>query len=130
MTFSVLPAALVPRRRWSLGLLRWLVERVAQGAGSVPAALDALAALGRAPVDALTVEPVVVYRALHLFAGAYRRLQAFPVAGVELGPAAGLRRQGAVVAAALVAAGPRGPPLVLGFHRQYFPRLLFDLPAR
>ena len=126
----MLPAALVPRRRFSLSLLRWLVEQVVGVLGTVPAALDALAALGEAAVDALTVEPVAVYRALHLFAGAYGRLRAFPVAGLELEPAVGLRRRGAVVAAALVAAEPRGPPLVLRFHRQYFPRLLFDLPVR
>ncbi len=129
VTFSVLPAQVVPRRRFSLGLMSWMVEVVVNGKRGLRQALDEVAAAGSRGEEALLLEELTLYHILLLFAGVYARLLSFPVAQVELpGAVQGVRRQ-AQQTAALLAAQPRGSPpeLVIGFHRRYFPHLLFDL---
>lgn len=129
VTFSVLPAALVPRRRWSVELMSWVVERLAVARRSVGSVLDELAAGARGCPDAVVVDGLALYRTLELFAQVYARLLAFPLAGVAVEPGGnGLRER---ARAGLVAVGggggTRASPVILAFHRRYFPHLLFDL---
>ena len=128
VTFSVLPTGVVPRRRFSLALMSWMVEVVVNGKRTMRQALDEVAAGSRGE-EVVLLEELTLHRILLLFAAVYARLLSFPVAEVELpGAVQGVRRQ-AQQTAALLAAQPRGSPpeLVIGFHRRYFPHLLFDL---
>ncbi len=129
VTFSVLPAQVVPRRRFSLGLMSWMVEVVVNGKRTMRQALDEVATAGSQGEEAVLLEELTLHRMLLLLAAVYGRLLSFPVAEVELpGAVQGVRRQAQQVAA-LLAAQPRGfpPRVVLRFHRRYFPHLLFDL---
>ena len=129
VTFSVLPAQVVPRRRFSLGLMSWMVEVVVNGKRTMRQALDEVATAGSQGEEAVLLEELTLHRMLLLFTAVYGRLLSFPVAEVELpGAVQGVRRQAQQVAA-LLAAQPRGSPprVVLRFHRRYFPHLLFDL---
>ena len=129
VTFSVLPAGVVARRRFSLGLMSRMVEVVVGGKRTLRRALDEVAAAGSRGEEALLLEELTLYRVLLLFSAVYARLLSFPVSGVELsGTVQGVRRQ-AQQTAALLAAQPRGSPpqLVISFHRRYCPHLLFDL---
>ena len=106
-----------------------MVEVVVNGKRGLRQALDEVAAAGSRGEEALLLEELTLYRILLLFSAVYARLLSFPVAAVELpGAVQGVRRQ-AQQTAALLAAQPRGSPteLVIGFHRRYFPHLLFDL---
>ena len=106
-----------------------MVEVVVQGKRTLRQALDEVAAAGSRGEEALLLEELTLYRILLLFAGVYARLLSFPVAQVELpGAVQGVRRQ-AQQTAALLTTEPRGSPPepVIGFHRRYFPHLLFDL---
>lgn len=130
-TFSVLPAGAVPRRRFSLGLMLWIVNLLTSGGGTLRRTLDGLAALGRESRAELLVEEAAPCRILRLFGAAYARLRSHPAPGFEARPdVSGLRPQAREVARLLVEAGPRGSPgvnLVLDFHRRWSPRLLMDL---
>lgn len=130
MTFSVLPSELVPRRRFSLALMKWIVQLAGEAGRTLTEVLDELAAADRGGHDALVVEEPAVYRILLLFSGVYARLQSFPLD--DLSVRAGLktiRSQAFEVAKVVLPAEPRGSParLVLDFHRHYFPFLLFDI---
>jgi len=121
---------LVPRRRFSLPLLRRIVLLVGEGSHKLGQVLDELAASDQGGRDALMVEGWVLFRSLLLFSRVYARLQSFPFEGLPL--EAGLktvRSQAVEVARRLGVAEPRGSPSseVLGFHRRYFPHLLFDV---
>lgn len=73
-TFSVLPACLVPRRRYSLALMLRILDLVATRP-SIAAVLDELAAGDRSASEILLIDGVAVYRLLRLFARAYGRLE-------------------------------------------------------
>lgn len=68
-TFSLLPAALVPRRRFSLSLMLFILNLLRDGA-SVPQVLDQLAAPDGSR-RALLLEETAIYRLLALFACLY-----------------------------------------------------------
>jgi hypothetical protein len=130
VTFSVLPAVLVPRRRFSLGLLRRIVLLVGEGTRRFGRVLDELAAADRGGCDALMFEEGVLRRSLRVLAAVYARLHSFPLEGLTL--AAGLktiRAQAVEVARRLEEFEPTGSPSsgVLDFHRHHFPHLLFDV---
>lgn len=130
VTFSVLPAALLPRRRFSLALLRRIVLLVAEGSRKLSQVLDELAGADQGGRDALVVEELALSRSLLVFSAVYARLQSFPVEGLTL--EAGLqsvRSQAVEVARHLGPLEPRGSPSrgVLDFHHRYFPQLLFDV---
>jgi hypothetical protein len=130
VTFSVLPAVLVPRRRFSLGLLIRIVLLIGAGTGRLTQVLDELAAGDRGGHDALMLEELGLSRSLRLFSAVYARLQSFPLEGVRI--EAGLqsvRAQAVEVAQRLGPVEPRGSPsrAVLSFHHRYFPHLLFDV---
>ena len=130
VTFSVLPAVLVPRRRFSLALLRRIVLLVGEGTRRLGRVLDELAAADQGGCDALMFEEGVLRRSLRVFAAVYARLHSFPLKGLTL--EAGLktvRSQAVEVARRLEEFEPRGSPSrgVLDFHRLHFPQLLFDV---
>ena len=128
VTFSVLPAQVVPRRRFSLGLMSRIVQLLGKGKGTMRQALDQVAVWGSPQSEALLMEETTLHRILLLFSAVYGRLLSFPV---ELELPAGVRgvRGQALEVAIVVTGQPRGSPprLVLDFHSRYFPRLLFDL---
>lgn len=126
VTFSVLPAGAVPRRRLSLGLMGWLVRRLTEGGRTVSRVLDEAAGRSREP---LVLEEVTLYRLLLLFAALYGRMLSFPVPGVDLPRGLGTVREQAGAAAAALAPRSRGSPedLVMAFQRAYPPHLLTDL---
>lgn len=128
-TFSVLPAALVPRRRFSLPLMLWLLGLVLEGGRSVRQALDRLAEECRQAGEPLCPDEAAVYRLIELFSGAYGRLQSFPVPGVQAGSGIRGKRPQARALRRLLSQPCRGSPdgPLLGFHRQNFPNLLLDL---
>ena len=78
-TFSVLPTELVPRRRFALPLMLWVLELRLLRQRSVQQVLDALATLSADSRGVLLPDEVLVYRILHLFSRVYERLQSFPV---------------------------------------------------
>jgi hypothetical protein len=128
VTFSVLPAAIAPRRRWCVALMTWVVGLVTGAGGSV---CQAVAGLAKLPWD-VAVEPVTVYRVVDLFASLYDRLRSFSVAGVEVRSVGdGVRGKAAEAMNALTRAGPggSGTRLAVKFHESHFPRLLFDLSS-
>ena len=129
-TFSVLPTELVPRRRFALPLMLWVLELRLLRQRSVQQVLDALATLPADSRGVLLPDEVLVYRILHLFSRVYERLQSFPVPETPL--AAGLqdpRSQAQAVFQALTEGQARGSPLAVvgAFQQRYFPHLLFDL---
>ena len=71
-TFSVLAADLVPRRRFSLPLMLWLLGLVLQGGQSVGQALDGLAEACQASSSPLY--PDEAARLIDLFCRAFQRL--------------------------------------------------------
>jgi hypothetical protein len=62
-TFSVLPSALVPRRRFSLPLMLLILD-LHRRRWSMPRILDYLAASDRGPHGVLLVEAITIYRVL------------------------------------------------------------------
>ncbi len=79
VTFSVLPAGVVPRRRFSLVLMSRMVEVVVNGKRTLRRALDEVAAAGSRGEEALLLEELTPYRILLLFSAVYARLLSFPV---------------------------------------------------
>jgi len=129
VTFSVLPAQVVARRRFSLPLMSWIVDLLGTGQSTFRQALDTLAALSQQENDALLVQELSLYRTLLLFCAVYARLLSFPLERLELQVGlTGVRSQ-ALQVTQVLAGEPRGSPsrLVLDFHQHYFPHLLFDL---
>lgn len=126
-TFSVLPAALAPRRRLSVPLMLHVVGLLQEHA-TVPRSLDRLGATWRADGDSLFLDEVAVYRVLELFALAYLRLDR--TRGAPLRPAPRTLRARAFALAETLHAAARtgGSPtqVVLAFHRRSFPALLLD----
>ena len=129
VTFSILPAQVAPRRRFSVGLMSWMVGLRVNSKRTLRQALDEVAAAGSRGPEALLLEELTLYRMLLLFAAVYGRLLSFPVAGVELPSAVREVRGQAREVAALLTTRARGSPPepVMGFHRRYFPHLLFEL---
>ena len=62
-TFSVLPSALVPRRRFSLPLMLLILD-LRRRRWSMPKILDHLAASDHGPQEALLVEALAIHRVL------------------------------------------------------------------
>ncbi|MDA2931347.1 hypothetical protein MYX84_15615 [Acidobacteria bacterium AH-259-O06] len=127
VTFSILPEALVARRRFSLPLMIWVLKLLLSGRQSVAQVLEALMALSPEGEEAFAVEEERVYRILDLFSGVYVRLQSFPVAQAPL-PAA-LQQRRAQARAVFESLRARASPesVVAAFHERHFPHLLFDL---
>ena len=118
-TFSVLPADVIPRRRWSLG---WVLKVALWCSDSLVAALNRLTAEG------MVVEARQLARVLEVLGVACERLHQHPLAGVEITPE-GRRWQQAVElcrACWTWEASGRGPPggLVMAWHRQWKSLLL------
>ncbi len=107
VTFSVLPAALVPRRRFSLALMLLIVHLVGRRP-SIPQVLDDLAERER---GTLVVEETTVYRLLSLFARVYLGLdrEAAGVIGVRPDPGDTRGRALALAEALLVEEAVRHP---------------------
>lgn len=132
VTFSVLPAALVPRRCFSLPLMLLILDLIRLRA-SIPGVLDHLAAIDGGPSEALLVEEIRVYRVLCLFAGAYLDLGEEAICMMHLGTDPGGGRSRALALAGALAEGrsPGGAQaVVLRFHRRFFPRMLLDVHTR
>ncbi len=73
VTFSVLPAQVVPRRRFSLGLMSWMVEVVVNGKRTMRQALDEVATAGSQGEEAVLLEELTLHRMLLLLAAVYGR---------------------------------------------------------
>lgn len=130
VTFSVLPSELVARRRFSLALMKWIVQLVGEARRTLSQVLDQLAAEDLGGHDALVIDELAVQRILLLFSGVYARLQSFPLDNLSVTEGLQtIRSQAFEVAKVVSPAEPRGSPtsLVLDFHRHYFPYLLFDI---
>lgn len=126
VTFSVLPSELVSRKRFSLPLMLWILERLLVGSASINAMLEALGELFGDAQRAWRPEPQAIYRLLHLFSKVHARLRSFPVGVVTMEPGvSGLRAPSRSVLEAF-GGHARASPLVLAFHRQY-DHLLFDV---
>lgn len=130
VTFSVLPTALVPRRRFSLPLMLLILELVRRQA-SIPMVLDRLAVTDSEARGALLVEEAAVYRVIALFARAYLHLGKKTSHGMQPGSGPGGSRARALALAGMIVED-RGPPdgaftTVLRFHRRFFPRMLLDV---
>lgn len=118
-TFSVLPADVIPRRKWSLG---WVLKVALWCSDSLVAALDELSAAGMA------VESRQLARVLEVLGIACERLHQHPVAGLAVTPEGSRRRQAGELRRACLAWGGsgRGPPssLVMVWQRQWKSLLL------
>ncbi len=118
-TFSVLPADVIPRRRWSLG---WVLKVAMWCSESLVACLDRLNDAG------MTVESRQLSRWLEVLGIACERLHQHPVDGAEIWPSGSRRRQAAEfcrVCGVWQASG-RGPPdsLVIAWQQQHRSLLL------
>lgn len=125
VTFSVLPAELVSRHRWSLALMLRVLKPLLAGL-SIGAVLDTFSEVFRQGQEPCCPEVTSLYRVLRLFSTAYCRLQVAPLEGllIEHG-LRGLRpRAAALVRLMTEPQRKRGSPVVLAFHRRYFPELL------
>lgn len=120
-TFSVLPADVLPRRRWSLG---WLLKVALWCSDSLVAGLDRLSDAG------MVVEARQLARLLTVLGVGCERLRQHPVVGLEIETEGGRRRQATALSRALNAwqAAGRGPPseLVMTWYLQ-MRRLLLDV---
>lgn len=128
VTFSVLPADLAPRRRWSVTLMLWVGELVLLAGRSIDAVQSELAALS----SEVIVDEVAIHRVVRMLAGCYARLLSFPVSGCSvMSGVVSVRDQATEAVRVLTGAGQRDPPaeLVLAFHQTWFPNLLLDLPV-
>lgn len=132
-TFSVLPAELVPRRRFSLPLMLLIVDLVGRRR-SIPQVLDDLAERERGTRGVLLVEEATVFRLLSLFARAYLGLDREATQVIEVRPDPGGTRGRALALAEALLGRCRStvssPAPVLRFHQRFFPRLLFDVHTR
>lgn len=128
VTFSVLPAGLAPRRRWSVALMLWVAGLVLLAGRSIGAVQCELAALR----DEVVVDEIAIHRVVRTLSGCYARLVSFPVSGRPVMPGlASVRGQAAEAVRVLTGAGGRDPPaaLVIAFHQTWFPNLLLDMPV-
>jgi hypothetical protein len=114
----VLPADVLPRRRWSLG---WLLKVALWCSDSLVAGLDQLSAAG------MVVEARQLTRLLTVLGIGCERLHQHPVAGLVVETVGGRRRQAVALSRACQADG-RGPPadLVIAWYRQ-MKSLLLDV---
>lgn len=120
-TFSVLPADVLPRRRWSLG---WLVKVALWCSDSLVAGLDRLSTAG------MVVEARQLTRLLTVLGVGCERLHQHPVVGLRVEMEGGRRRQAVALSRVCQAwqASGRGPPadLVMAWYRQ-MESLLLDV---
>jgi hypothetical protein len=118
-TFSVLPADVIPRRKWSLG---WVLKVALWCSDTLVAALDELSAVGMA------VESRQLARVLEVLGIVCERLHQHPLPGLGVTPEGPRRRQAGELRRACLAweASGRGPPssLVLAWQRQWKSLLL------
>jgi len=113
-TFSVLPASLVPRRRFSLPLMLWLLCLVLEGGKTVRQALDCLAESCRGqPGGPLCPDELAVHRLITLFSRGFERLQSFPVPEADAGSGTQGRRPQALALLRLLSRPCRGSPSAL-----------------
>jgi len=123
-TFSVLPADVLPRRKWSLG---WMLTVAMLCSDSLVEALDRLSEMGMA------VEARQLRRMLEVLGVICERLHEHPLEGVEVRPA-GSRREQALEAGRVCQsweASGRGPPgrLVMAWNLRW-DSLLMDIRVR
>lgn len=123
-TFSVLPAEVIPRRRWSLS---WMLKVALWCSGSL---VEALGRLGEA---GMIVEARQLSRVLQVLGIACERLHQHPVDGVGIEPG-GTRRLQALRLGAWMHRRPadgRGPPgsLVMAWNTTWN-SLLMDVRVR
>lgn len=106
----MLPAEVIPRRRWSLG---WLLKVALWCSDSLVVGLDRLSAAG------MVVEARQLERLLTVLGIGCERLRQHPVAGLGVETEGGRRQQAAALSRAWQASG-RGPPaeLVMAWYRQ------------
>lgn len=120
-TFSVLPADVLPRRKWSLG---WVLKVALWCSDSLVAALDRLSAAG------MVAESRQLARVLEVLGIACERLHQHPLLGLEVTPEGARRRQAGELRRVFGVweASGRGPPssLVMAWQRQWS-SLLFDI---
>jgi hypothetical protein len=109
----VLPADVIPRRRWSLG---WFLKVALWCSDSLVAGLDRLSAAG------MVVEARQLARLLTVLGIGCERLRQHPVAGLGVETEGGRRQQAAALSQACQVwqASGRGPPaeLVMAWYRQ------------
>lgn len=128
VTFSVLPAGLAPRKRWSVALMLWVAELLLLAGRSIGAVQSELAALR----EEVVVDEIAIHRVVRTLSGCYGRLLSFPVSGCSVMPGlASVRDQATEAVRALIEVGGRDPPaaVVIAFHQTWFPNLLLDLPV-
>ena len=114
-TFSVLSAEVIPRRRFSLGLLLIVAFWCSD---SLSIALDKLSEQG------LVVEARQLVRLLKILGIACERLTQHPVAGVEIDVVGDCRQQ----VVSMVKAIGRDPPVeVVMAWQKHWQRMLFDI---
>ena len=128
VTFSVLPADLAPRKRWSVALMLWVAGLVLLAGRSIGTVQSELAALR----EEVVVDEVAIHRVVRTLAGCHARLLSFPVCGYLVMPGlVSVRDQATEAVRVLTGVCGRGPPteLVVAFHQAWFPNLLLDLPV-
>ena len=114
-TFSVIPAEVIPRRRYSLGLLLVVAFWCSD---SLSIALDKLSEQG------LVVERRQLVRLLKILGIACERLTQHPVAGVKVDVVGSYRQQ----VVSIVNALGRDPPVeVVMAWQESWQRMLFDI---
>ena len=118
-TFSVLPAEVIPRRRWSVSLVLHVALWYSD---SLRTALDRLSAGGH------VVEAKQVYRLLKFLGLVLDRLREHPLKGIDVRPGGNLQKQIGELCSAFgmwKAVGP-GPPgsLIVAWQQQYGSPLL------
>lgn len=122
VTFSVLPAELLPRRAFSLASILGILDLFLRSKRSTREVLDRLAELfSQGP---WYPEPITLYRLLHLFDRAYFRLRISRLL-VDLPPSKQPRERVRALLRTFDRLS-RGSPLVLDYHRHRFPHTLFS----
>ena len=126
ITFSVLPAELLPRRKVSLPLVASILSVLAR-LGSVTRSLDRLVEVDEISPTAWLPEPVGIYRLVKLAGQAEIRLRSGPwrPPPSEIESSLADDRALALGLFRRLRAPARAAPLALEFHRLHFPRLLF-----
>ena len=127
VTFSVLPAELVSRRRPSLPLMLRILEWLLVSNRSIRSILDTLAESDPSETPWLPEAPTI-YRILHLFADAERKFRVSLHTDSLDGTTAGLRWKALAMLRA-VGDESRAGPFAFHFHRTHFPHLLFSSTA-
>ncbi len=123
-TFSVLPADVIPRRKWSLG---WMLKVALWCSDSLVEALDELSEAGMA------VEARQLSRVLEVLGVACERLCQHPVEGVVMRPTGSRRQQAVALSLGCLTweVSGRGPPgsLVMVWNTTW-DSLLMDVRVR